>query len=732
MKFRFSLIIALLAVPLFGMAAETSNIYPANGANYRLFTNEQPPLLPKPKEVEWQGHSQAVTTVSINYPSPQSTGYPAQMDFIISELSQFLKTHEISVDKNAPFRIDFRIVDKLPGNLEDKINDPAIASEAYELIAVDKGVFISATSTKGLYYGYQTLRQLILRRDNKTTIALCKINDWPDFQIRGFTNDVGRNYMPMELITQELDSLAGLKMNVYHFHCTENEGWRLESKIYPQLNDPKHFTRMPGKFYTQQEFKQLVEYCRLRNILVIPEMDMPGHSACFRRALRIEEMKDPRATEALVKLVKELCSLIPADRMPYIHIGTDEAHSAAEQVTDDILKTYFDTVEQCGRKPIRWQPGLTPRGYNGAVQHLWSGRQARRAWPSDGAEYIDSLETYLNHLDPFEVAMTMYFRRPCPFTDGKALGMFLCSWPDLPIDDPRNQVLQTPVYAGMAFVSEPLWNNPHPKIEGDPNDDEYMKYFSNLPPQGDSLLEGFAEYENRVLAIRDRFFRNREFNYVRQSHIPWRLIGPFPHECKTDTVFPPEEIAKTGKPAERYTHNGTEYTWQRNLYTGATIIFKHYCDFPTLFNGAKMGTFPDKNKTWYAMTYIYSPKAQDVPFWISGHTWATSDWRNGPVSVPGKWFHADPKFWVNGHEIKPPKWEKPNNNGPMVDENYHFRKPTIIRLKQGWNLVLVKSPNNNATRRWMFTFVPVLVDPKNPGCNVREFPGLKFSATPVQ
>ncbi len=143
-----------------------------------------------------------------------------------------------------------------------------------------------------------------------------------------------------------------------------------------------------------------------------------------------------------------------------------------------------------------------------------------------------------------------------------------------------------------------------------------------------------------------------------------------------------------------------------------------------------MGAHAGKNSTFYAMTYIYSPKNQEVPFWISGHTWATSDWRNGPASVPGKWFHADPKFWVNGSEIEPPKWEKPNNGGVLVDENYHFRKPTMVKLKPGWNTVLVKSPNNNSSRRWMFTFVPVQVNPKTFGCNVKEYPGLKFSVNP--
>jgi hypothetical protein len=547
-------------------------------------------------------------------------------------------------------------------------------------------------------------------------------------------NDVGRNYMPLDLIHQELDSMAQMKLNVYHFHFTEGPGWRLQSKLYPELNSPDNMTRMPGKIYTQEEFIQLVEYCRLRNIQLIPEMDMPGHSAAFRKALKVQ-MKDPKATKALVELIKEMCELVPADKMPIVHIGTDEVRGADEQINNDILKQYIEAVEACGRTPMVWKPGLSLPGYNGAIQQLWSGRQNGRAWPDAGVKYVDSLETYVNHLDPFEVAMTMYFRRPCPFKQGEGLGMILCSWPDLEIKDPRNQVLQTPMYSGMAFVSESLWNNPHQPVDGDPNQDELMKYFSDLPTQDDSLLKGFAEYENRVLAIRDRFFKNKEFNYVRQANIPWKLLGPIPNGGNTAQEFGPEKDAVTNKKlADSYTINGKTYTWSNKDYTGATIIFKHYCDFPTLFNDGRMGTYPYKNHTYYAQTYIYSPKNQTVPFWISGHTWATSDWRNGPVSIPGKWFHADPKFFVNGKEIPAPNWAVPNRdvnkNEVMVDENYHFRTPTMIPLNKGWNTVLVKSPSNNSARRWMFTFVPVQVNPKTPGCNVKEYPGLKFATSP--
>lgn len=520
---------------------DTAPAFPANGPNYRMFPADRPPLVPMPQQVKWSGRAVPVQSVRIQAPAPARTSYPEQMKFIVSELKSFLAGHGVQVSQEGAFAVKF-----VQGDVKAGTENPKLKEEAYSLRVTPGGALIMARDTKGFYYGLKTLEQLLLRRDGKTTIAACDIVDWPDFEVRGFMNDVGRNYMPLPLIAQELDSMGQLKLNVYHFHFTENPGWRLESRIYPELNDPKNFTRMPGKFYTQKEFKQLVEYCRLRNILLIPEMDMPGHSAAFRKALGVK-MSDEKATKALVALIKEMCSLVPKEKMPIIHIGTDEAHGKDEQVNDAILKEYVNAVESCGRTPMRWQPGLNPKGYNGSIQHLWSGRQNRRAWPTAGSKYIDSLETYLNHIDPFETAMTMYFRRACPFQNAEGLGMILCSWPDLEITDPRNQVLQTPVYAGMAFVSEPLWNNPHEKVQGDPNQDEYMKYFSNLPVQGDPLLKGFADYENRVLAIRDRFFVNKEFNYVRQANIPWKLLGPIPHGGKTETEFGPEEDVKSGK-----------------------------------------------------------------------------------------------------------------------------------------------------------------------------------------
>lgn len=117
-------------------------------------------------------------------------------------------------------------------------------------------------------------------------------------------------------------------------------------------------------------------------------MDMPGHSQMFRKGAQ-REMSDEKATKALVALIKELCSLVPKEKMPIIHIGTDEVRGRDEQVNNEILKEYINAVESCGRIPMRWQPGLTPKGYNGSIQRYGpAARTAARGLPTERSTLI--------------------------------------------------------------------------------------------------------------------------------------------------------------------------------------------------------------------------------------------------------------------------------------------------------------------------------------------------------
>ncbi len=720
---RLLLLSMFLFSPCF--AEVTSTEFPSNSANFKRFSLAQPPLLPMPQKCVWGKKAVPIKVVNIEFIVGKDAD-EEKVAYMKAELTSYFEKHEVKVSEEGQgytVRLGLSSKSNPSGAVESWQK-----KESYQLSAMAKGTLIQASNLNGLYYGMQTLMQLIIRQNSITSVATCKIMDWPDFEIRGFMNDVGRNFMPIEHITEELDAMARLKYNVYHFHFTENYGWRLESKLYPELNKAENQPRWPGMNYSQEEFKQLVRACELRNIQLIPEMDMPGHTEAFRKALGLNNMENEKATKALTELIAEMCALVPAEKMPYVHIGTDEVKSH-ESVSAATLKKYYEAVEKEGRQVIRWQHGLhTPQGVKAPIEQIWTGRLLSKSFPSKGAKYIDSHETYLNQLDPFEQAATFYFRRPCPFTFAKGMGAILCAWPDLPMTDTRNHTLQTPVFSSLAFASEGLWNTPHDVFKGDILKDPLFTYYSNLPAQDSKLINDFAEYEDRVLAFRDRFVRESEFPYVRQANVPWSIIGPFPHGGDVSKVFPPEEEMLAGKaPQKSYSFGGEKFAWHPEQYTGNTIMFKHYCSYTTTFNEA--GKYPHQNHTYYALQYIYSPKDQDVQCWIGAQTWATSDRRTGPTSTTGEWLYTKPKFYVNGAAIEAPEWQNPNGKQEaMVDENYHYRTPSTIKLKKGWNQVLVKSPSTPSLRRWMFTFAPISWDGKDLGRKVTEVDGLRFSA----
>ncbi len=690
----------------------------------------QPTLLPTPQEATWENDSVELHTVKIIFPKANQK-QAAQSALIQQELVSLLKQNHLSYDKNAPFTIAFKYEETpLPNELKTDWRQ----KEAYRLNVTKQGVIVKASALNGFFYCLQTLNQLISRENNKTTIPLCALTDYPDLQIRGFMNDVGRNFLPVELIKQELDAMAFLKFNVYHFHLTDHHGWRLESKLYPELKDPKNFSRFAGEVYSQKDFRELVEYARQRNITIIPELDMPGHSDAFRKAIGVKNMSDPKATKALVELITELGSLASVENMPMIHIGTDEVRSSAEKVNNETLNAYYKAVEDTGRRAIHWSPGLcTPEYKDKVIEQMWIGVERASARPRVGGDYIDSQDTYINHNDPFECAALHYFRRPCPYKDANALGFILCSWPDVKMSDPRNHFTQTAIFPAMAFASASIWNNPHEELKTTYQKDELLPYFGNIPDPSHPLYKGFVAYEKAVLAIRDRYFTKLEFPYVKQSHVQWRIIGPFSHGGDLEKVFPVEEILKGEAVKDSYTVDDKSYTWKKNLATGHTVLFKDFRGNPTIFNSENKLHFKKNpnNSTYYALQYIYSPKAQSIPCWIGAQHWPSSDRSNGgPPSTPNEWHHSKPKFYVNGQAIAAPKWaNKPATNveTPYTDENYFYRKPTMVKFKAGWNQILIKSPCNANPRRWMFTFAPILPTTDKLGIGIREFPGLKFA-----
>lgn len=675
--------------------------------NAAAVEKDKPPLIPLPQQLTWDAGASPIQAVTLSL--PRGIFDDAQWDHMQREARDLFAARGVSCVPQGKNGYALRFVPSRDVWFSDK-------PEGYRLRSDAAAATVEAATAKGFFYGLQTLAQLTTKQGNAAHIAHAEIHDWTAFPIRGTMNDTGRNYMPLTMLKEMADVLARYKMNVYHWHFTDNHGWRLESKIHPQVNDPASFDRMPGKYYTQAEFKEFVEYCRVRHITVIPELDMPGHTASLRRALKVEKMDDPKVTAILCDLIRELASLAPPDVMPYIHIGTDEARGH-EQVSAATLRSYFDTIRACQRRAIRWSPGMN--GDPTAIQQTWTNRKRP---PLPDGEFIDSQENYLNHFDPFEMVATLFFRKNCPHTRSKGLGGILCSWPDMPMTDPRNHFAQTPHFPGIVVYSEALWSDKREK--------DWIEFYSNLPPQGHAQHEVFREFENRFIAHRDLYFPGKEFPYVRQSDIVWQTLGPFPHGGKPEKDFG----IVPGDTRDTIEYEGKSYSWSEEIRTGATMVFRHYTDQPTFAN-PQWGKQTVAESTYYARTYIHSDREQQVPFWISAQWWELSNFHAG-MNQPGEWHFSRPVFLLNGVKIEAPRWAVPNRKADyhakesFIDENYHFRPPTRLLLRKGWNEVLVKSPHVKGMRRWMFTLVPVQHEPGNPPAVVREFPGLRFALKP--
>ena len=166
-------------------------------------------------------------------------------------------------------------------------NDCKMADEAYTLVVEPNSILLQASSEAGLFYAKEALLQL--SRFGKGNVRACKIQDQPRYGWRGFMLDESRHFFGKEKVKQYLDIMASLRLNVFHWHLTDEPGWRIEIKRYPKLTTEGavgnwHDPKAPATFYTQEEIKEIVAYAADRHIMVVPEFDMPGHATAVCRS----------------------------------------------------------------------------------------------------------------------------------------------------------------------------------------------------------------------------------------------------------------------------------------------------------------------------------------------------------------------------------------------------------------------------------------------------------------
>lgn len=549
--------------------------------------------------------------------------------------------------------------------------------EDYIIKIDNEGIRIIAHSPTGIFYGLQTLRQFSVQ--NKS-LAHCEINDQPAFPWRSFLVDVGRNYQPLHLLKEQVDIMAQYKMNVLHFHFTEDVAWRLASKKYPNLTAASNITRGGGEHYSEQEFKELIAYCKAKHILLLPEIDMPGHSQAFKRYFGVD-MQSDSGIVYIKELLKEFSQTY--QDLPYLHIGGDEVKITNKNFMPEIT----EYVEELGYKTIGWEPGsnLMPQ----TIRQLWMGGPKRIPEQGD-LIYIDSKHLYINHMDPLETVTTLFHRKigEQDKAHKNLIGATLCAWPDRAVSKPLDMFYQNAVYPALVTFAERVWRG-----------GGLAGWTCNIVDENTIAYQEFKNFENRLLNHKNMYFSNKPFPYVKQTGLKWELIGPFQNEGNLTRSFPIEQ--------QPYA-DGIEVT---KTVEGGTIILRHW--WADIIPGAIEGPLP--NTTWYARTKIWSDKNENKSFWIGFNNLSRSYASNTPKK--STWDNLESKVWVNHQPIQPPLWQQAGIKGdlevPLIDEGYTFREPTQISLKKGWNEVLIKLPVSDFKGedwqnpvKWMFTLIP--------------------------
>ena len=571
-------------------------------------------------------------------------------------------------DKNEPI-IELEI---------GKVKAPMLEEEAYRLSVTPNRIRITANTSHGIFNGIQTLLQLT--RDG-SLVTTCEITDWPAFSWRGYMVDVGRNFQSMQLLKQQIAVMGKYKLNIFHFHFTEDIAWRLQSKMYPQLTAPENMLRNKGMYYTANDLKELILYCKERYITLVPEIDMPGHSAAFKRAMGVD-MQSDSGIVILKNILKEFFTTFKD--LPYFHVGGDEVHISKKNFMPEILRY----MESFGKKTIAWSPGASLD--NKTIRQLWMSDTGERNIST--LKFIDSRHLYINHMDPLEAVVTIFNRQIGDITreDDNINGGTLCLWPDRRVANETDILKMNPVYPGILTFAERCWRGGGRK-----------GWTATIGTPGSPEANEFTEFEKRLLDHKKLYFTELPFPYVKQGQMVWKLYGPYKNKGDLSKQFEPEKDKLN-----------ESYLTASQSVVGGTIVLRHW--WAPLVNGVLND--PQENTTWYAYTKIWSDEERLREFWIGFNNLSRSPATDSPDS--GTWDNLQSEIWVNGNEIPAPHWKRPGQKGnseiPLIDEGYEYREPSQILLHKGWNNVLIKAPIGSFKGRdwqnpvkWEYTFVPI-------------------------
>lgn len=306
------------------------------------------------------------------------------------------------------------------------------SDESYSLKVGSGGIELDAATRFGAMRGMETLLQLVENTSKDSEIPYVKIHDSPRFPWRGILIDSVRHFMPLETIRRQIDGIAAARMNVFHWHLTDDQGWRFASSHFPQLQEKAS----DGLFYTREQMKGIVQYAADRGVRVVPEIDFPGHATALAVAMpelisapgpyQIERgwgvfkpLLDPsneKAYEFIDTLIGEVTEIFPD---PWIHIGGDEVDATQWKASQKIqqfmqqnglkdeqaLQAYFNQrlekiLEKHQRKMVGWDEIAHPDLPHTILIQSWQGQDALGEVSKNNYRGILSAGFYLDQVQP--------------------------------------------------------------------------------------------------------------------------------------------------------------------------------------------------------------------------------------------------------------------------------------------------------------------------------------------
>ena len=371
--------------------------------------------------------------------------------------------------------------------------------ESYHLKVTSTKIEITATTDLGALHALATLSQLLQNNGTQFYFPGVEIEDKPRFAWRGLMIDAARHFHPVDVIKRNLDGMAAMKMNVFHWHLVDDQGWRIELKNLPKLTA----LGSDGQYYTQEEIKNIVKYADEKGIMVIPEIDVPGHASALlsvfpeigsqttskyaiSRKSGIHDAAldptNPKTYQMLEAIFDEVCPLFPST---YFHIGGDENNGKEWNANAKIqefkrknklesnhdLQTYFNMklvpmLKKHGKQLMGWEEIMTPDMSKEAIIHAWRGvNEGLLPGASLAVAAKNGYKTVLSngyYIDLMLSVDSHYLNDPMPknvtFTEeeqARILGGEATMWSELvtPL------TIDSRIWPRTAAIAERLWSN---------------------------------------------------------------------------------------------------------------------------------------------------------------------------------------------------------------------------------------------------------------------------------